>query len=72
MRSISKMHLRIDIQEDVNFKNNPNMFQHDKKQATMILISTTLNMCCLAFKSGRGMYILLSKRRRIACMIILH
>jgi hypothetical protein len=63
------MHLRIDIQEVVNFKNNP---QHDKKQATMILISTTLNMCCLAFKSGRGMYILLSKRRRIACMIILH
>jgi hypothetical protein len=61
------MHLLVDIQEEVNFMNHTNMFQQVKKQATIVLMGNTLNMCCLAFKSGRGMYILLSNRRRIAC-----
>ena len=29
--------------------------------------SSTLNMCCRAFRSGRGIYIRLSNRRRMAC-----
>jgi len=32
----------------------------------IVYIAHTLNMCWRAFKSGRGMYIRLSKRRLIA------
>lgn len=42
-----------------------------EKKAKSNMVPITLNMCCRAFKSGSGMYIRLSKRRRMACTTML-